>query len=138
MLLFGSTMANAGFVADGSLADWGSNNSWATDTWTTGLTGTGTGFTYAYFNDDLIGNQGHSATLGPNAGGQDYDAEFMGVAKIGNSSPSWIVTGQRADNAQLLFTGRYSVLRRQTGFTASKLAAEWGQAVRRRWSTARG
>lgn len=104
LLLFGGTVANAGFVADGSLADWGSNNSWTTDTWTAGLTGTGSGFTYAYFNDDLIGNQGHSATLGPNAGGQDYDAEFMGIAKIGNKLAIVIVTGQRADNGASYFS----------------------------------
>lgn len=90
--------ANAGFVADGSLTDWGSNNSWTTDSWITGLTGTGSGFTYVFFKDDLAGNAGHSGVLGPNQGGQDYDAEFMGVAVIGNKLVISIVTGQRADN----------------------------------------
>ncbi|MFO1092515.1 MAG: PEP-CTERM sorting domain-containing protein [Planctomycetaceae bacterium] len=97
MTLAGAT-ANASFIADGSLADWGSNDSWTTDSWITGLTGTGSGFSYVYFKEDTPGNDGHGTTLGPNQGGQDYDAEFIGVGVSGTKLNIVIVTGQRQDN----------------------------------------
>lgn len=82
---------------DGNLSDWGI---------TVGDNNT-SNFSSLASNIGLVGShledtgdtQGHNSYLGPNLGGQDYDAEFMGVARQGNTLFVSLVTGQRPDNA---------------------------------------
>jgi hypothetical protein len=51
-----------------------------------------------YHSEDTGDTQGHGFFLDPNYGGQDYDAEFMGVVFDGSKLQIAIVTGQRPDN----------------------------------------
>lgn len=90
-----------GFLIDGNLDDWGVT-----------VADDG-GSTYGFLPTiNLLGSHvedqndhaGNGVYLGPNYGGQDYDAEMMAVAHEGGRYLSVaIVTGQRPDNGFRLF-----------------------------------
>ena len=52
----------------------------------------------ASFIEDSNDHAGDGGYVGPNHGGQNYDAEFLGMALQGNTMYLAIVTGQRPDN----------------------------------------
>ena len=89
------------FTADGNLGEWG------VTTLTGGNTPAG-GSTYAVVaptGSTLIGfmiedtnDSSNSYQVGPNFGGQNYDAEFLGVAVQGSQLLLGIMSGQRPDN----------------------------------------
>jgi hypothetical protein len=59
----------------------------------------GNGFKYNFvLEDNYDYKQNVGDVLGPNQGGQDYDAEFMGVGRDANRLVIAIATGQRPDN----------------------------------------
>jgi len=99
-LLLVPVAARAGLIVDGHLADWGV------------VVADHNGSTYGFLSGlDLLGSHiedqndtaGHSFVLGPNQGGQDYDAEMMAVALEGGRIFIAIVTGQRPDNGLASF-----------------------------------
>ena len=95
--------AFAGPVIDGSVADWGitvgdGNHSNFSHPAVAGAIKL---YTAHEDNDDLAGDSG---VLGPHAGGQNYDVEFMGVAIDSTSLYIAIVTGQRPDNGLVRFS----------------------------------
>lgn len=81
---------------DGDLSDWGvtvadnNNSNFSTPSATIGLV--------SAFEEDQNDNAGNNGYVGPNYGGQNYDAEFMGVALQGKTMYLAIVSGQRPDN----------------------------------------
>lgn len=84
-----------GFTIDGDLSDWGvvvADNNRSTYNFASniGLLGS--------FTEDTDDRAGHSFTVGPNQGGQDYDGEMMAVAYNAGTIYIAIVTGQRPDN----------------------------------------
>ena len=96
--------AHAGPVTvDGSLSDWGitvgDNN---TSTYPVSYSNPGSGFDgatgTAWHLEDQNDGAGNGGYLGPNAGGQNYDAEFLGARIQGGKLYIAIVTGQRPDN----------------------------------------
>lgn len=94
--------ASAAIVVDGNLSDWGitigDNN---TSNYST-LFGPSIGL-LSSFEEDQNDTAGHSFTLGPNLGGQDYDAEFLAAAYNNNTLFIAISTGQRPDNGFAYF-----------------------------------
>lgn len=48
--------------------------------------------------EDVSDQAGHGTLVDPNFGGQDYDAEWMGTALVGNTLYIGILSGQRSDN----------------------------------------
>ncbi|HSW44452.1 MAG TPA: hypothetical protein VLM89_02665 [Phycisphaerae bacterium] len=96
-----ATPAMASIVVDGSLTDWGitvgdSNNTVYT------LLGPSIGLISSMI-EDQDDFSGHGFFLGPNYGGQDYDAEFLGVAYKSGKLYVAILTGQRPDNGLTYF-----------------------------------
>jgi len=110
--------AKGAFDVNGNLSDWGVtvNGEYHLDyaipySYTEGSTGgpsgesewaPGTVFWHAEDSDDGAGSGGY---VGPNYGGQNYDAEFLGVAvEKASGGPTTlrigIATGQRPDNGQ--------------------------------------
>ena len=91
-----STTSASAITIDGNLSDWGvtvadgNNSNFSSPSTTIGLVST--------FTEDQNDFAGDSGYVGPNYGGQNYDAEFMGVAVQGNTMYLAIVTGQRPDN----------------------------------------
>jgi len=92
----------APITIDGNLSDWGitvgDNNSsnFGSLAGDVGLV--------SYHLEDTGDTLGHSYYLGLNYGGQDYDAEFMGVAVQGTTLYVTLVTGQRQDNGFSFFS----------------------------------
>ncbi|MCK4660898.1 MAG: PEP-CTERM sorting domain-containing protein [Phycisphaerae bacterium] len=85
----------APLMVDGDLSDWGvavADNNGTRFSFTPGI---GLLDYYAEDQNDLAGDGG---LLGPNYGGQNYDAELMTVAYQQGSLFLAIVTGQRPDN----------------------------------------
>lgn len=85
-------------VVDGELSDWGVHvadhngsdiNAYA------GHAGIGL---LGWHSEDSNDHQGDSGYVGPNYGGQNYDAEFMGVAHNEGRLVIGLSTGQRPDN----------------------------------------
>ncbi|MHA1569383.1 MAG: hypothetical protein ACTSXZ_07925, partial [Alphaproteobacteria bacterium] len=92
-LTLSAGVANA-FTVDGDLSDWGvsvvdNNGSDFVVSGNPSIAGV-----HVEDQDDTT----NSGYLGPNAGGQNYDAEFMGVAFEGGKLHIAISTGQRPDN----------------------------------------
>lgn len=94
-LLLAASSAWAGpLTVDGNLSDWGvvvadNNGSTFNTSGNIGLLG------------KMVEDQNdtsNSGNLGPGGGGQNYDAEFMGVAQQGGNLFISIVSGQRPDN----------------------------------------
>ena len=56
------------------------------------------GFSYQYHIEDQNDWAGRNGQLGPNQGGQEYDAEFLGAGVDGTNFVIAILTGQRPDN----------------------------------------
>lgn len=113
--------AGAISVGDGNLLDWGINPGYNNTTSSSftysysgsdsalfgGQTGTGTtgnGFIFNYHLEDSDDSKGHSFQLGPQYGGQDYDAEFLGAGIDGSNLAVGILSGQRADNGFSYFS----------------------------------
>lgn len=98
----GRSEVSAAIVVDGNLSDWGvtvaDNN--ASNWGVPGGTGTRTfgGVTYFYHQEDQPDTAGHSYHLGPNLGGQKYDAEFLAWGRQNGHIVIGIATGQRPDN----------------------------------------
>jgi hypothetical protein len=92
-----SAASAAPITVDGSLADWGVSIADNNLSNYSGLLGASIGLLGAHIEDqnDLAGDGGF---VGPNYGGQNYDAEFLGVARDGSTVYMAIVTGQRPDN----------------------------------------
>lgn len=111
--------ASAGTInlGDGSLSDWGVKLGSHSDrlrfkfddvdggtiprgTGNTQYSGTGTygGFQFKYFIEDQDDDNGTGSYLGPHSGGQNYDAEFLGVGVQDGYLVIGISTGQRTDN----------------------------------------
>ena len=88
--------AASAITIDGNLSDWGvtvadnNNSDFSSPSATIGLVST-----FTEDQNDFAGNNGY---VGPNYGGQNYDAEFMGVALQGKTMYLAIVSGQRPDN----------------------------------------
>lgn len=87
-------------TVDGNVADWGitvkdGNKSVFSQA---GVAGTVLQQTFFFALEDQNDTWGDSGYLGPNYGGQNYDAEFMGLAFDANKIYLTIVTGQRPDN----------------------------------------
>ncbi|MCC7413720.1 MAG: PEP-CTERM sorting domain-containing protein [Gammaproteobacteria bacterium] len=116
--LAGPLSAWAGpLTVDGNLADWGistgDQGSSCTATAVSanpGVMSACTGTSYAgllgTLGGDLVGfnledsnDWRNDYLVGPNYGGQNYDGEFLGVARQGNTLYIAIQTGQRPDNA---------------------------------------
>jgi len=106
--------ASAAIVTvDGDLSEWGitvaDTNASSWSGFGTGATVTASGqdttpFTFDFDleqTDDLAGLGG---SLGPLQGGQDYDAEFLGIGLDGMDVVIAIVTGQRPDNTLANFS----------------------------------
>jgi hypothetical protein len=98
-----SPLAVAGPIAvDGGTGDWGFTVADGNASTMNGYAGAGVdGFLGVHFedqNDDS--NSGH---LGPNSGGQNYDAELLAAAAQGNRLYLVLVTGQRPDNGARYF-----------------------------------
>lgn len=99
----GLTVGNAAaLTVDGDLSDWGitvadGNNSDFSSP------NPGIGMVDAFIEDqnDFAGNNGY---VGPNYGGQNYDAEYMGIAVQGTTMYIAIVSGQRPDNGLARFS----------------------------------
>lgn len=95
---FGISLSGAAsaITIDGDLSDWGvtvadgNNSDFSSPSATIGLVST-----FTEDQNDFAGNSGY---VGPNYGGQNYDAEFMGVAVQGRTLYLAIVSGQRPDN----------------------------------------
>jgi hypothetical protein len=68
------------------------------------VAGTTLGTTFFFAREDQNDHWGDSGFLGPNYGGQNYDAEFMGLAFDANRLYLAIVTGQRPDNGFMRFS----------------------------------
>jgi hypothetical protein len=95
--------AFAGPVVDGSVTDWGitvgdGNQSNFSNPAVAGVIKL---YTTREDDNDLAGDSGF---LGPHAGGQNYDVEFMGVAVDSARLYIAIVTGQRPDNGFARFS----------------------------------
>jgi hypothetical protein len=85
----------ATLTVDGDASDWGfsvADNNASTFSPAGGLSLVGL---FVEDSDDLAGDGGY---VGPNLGGQNYDAEAMAVATQGSDLFIIIVTGQRPDN----------------------------------------
>jgi len=90
----------AGLLVDGSLSDWGvvvADRNASVLSFAPGLN------VLAYDVEDQNDDAGISAYLGPNYGGQDYDAELLAVAFDEGKLFIALVTGQRPDNGFKLF-----------------------------------
>lgn len=87
-----ATAAQAGpLTVDGSLSDWGVNiadNNGSTFTPIAGV----------FSHEEDTNDNSNSYYLGPNWGGQNYDAEWLGVHVDGNTLYIGLSTGQRPDN----------------------------------------
>jgi hypothetical protein len=105
MVLLASTLASAGtLLVDGSLTDWGiqvldtaanaADKTASNFNEYTGISGIGLLGWMSEDTNDLT----NSLYLGPNNGGQNYDAEFMAAALQGDRLFLAIVSGQRPDN----------------------------------------
>jgi hypothetical protein len=102
LILTSPATLSAAVVVNGSLSDWGVTvadndaSSWGVSA------GTGTrsfgGFTYFYHQEDQPDLAGDNYVLGPNLGGQNYDAEFLGWGLQDGYIKIGISTGQRPDN----------------------------------------
>ncbi len=82
-------------IIDGDLSDWGvvvSDNNASTFNFPANI-----GLLGSHL-EDQGDNDGNSAFLGPNRGGQNYDAEAMAVAQQNGTLYVMLVTGQRPDN----------------------------------------
>lgn len=99
--------AHAVITVDGYLDDWGVSVHPTTDVleFSGGLSNNVTngsisfmGGTMYYHSEDQNDGAGQGGYLGPNYGGQEYDAEFMGVTISGNTLYVAISTGQRQKN----------------------------------------
>ena len=100
--------AFGGIAINGNLSDWGvsvadNNGSNFGVAAGAGQATLGDGSVMYYHLEDQHDLAGHSTLLGPNYGGQDYDAEFMGVVLNGTQLSIAIVTGQRPDNGFTFF-----------------------------------
>lgn len=91
----------ATITIDGDLSDWGitvaDNNG---SNFSSLATNIGLKASFVEDQNDTAGDGGQ---LGPNAGGQKYDAEFLGAALQGTMLYVAIVTGQRPDNGLYRF-----------------------------------
>ena len=91
-----SAASASAITVDGNLSDWGitvadnNNSNFSSPSTTIGLEAS-----FTEDQNDFAGNNGY---VGPNYGGQNYDAEFMGVAVQGNIMYIAIVSGQRPNN----------------------------------------
>jgi hypothetical protein len=94
--LFSAGMAHAAtLTVDGSASDWGfsvADNNASTFILGAGLSGAGI---FVEDSDDFAGDGG---SVGPNLGGQNYDAEAMAAIVQGSDLYIVIVSGQRPDN----------------------------------------
>ena len=104
-LAFALTAAPAGaatLTVDGNLSDWGitvGDNNTSNFSNVAGDIGL-----LASFTEDQNDTAGDGGFLGPNYGGQNYDAEFLGMALQGSTLYIAIVTGQRPDNGLTRFS----------------------------------
>jgi hypothetical protein len=91
-----SAATAAALTVDGDLSDWGitvadgNNSNFSNPTPGIGLVNS-----FTEDQNDFAGNNGY---VGPNYGGQNYDAEYMGIAVQGTTMYLAIVSGQRPDN----------------------------------------
>ena len=98
--LLSAPAAAATITIDGNLSDWGitvSDSPGSTPLSNFSNLSTTIGL-QASFVEDQNDNAGDGGFLGPNQGGQNYDAEFLGVALQNTTLFIAIVTGQRPDN----------------------------------------
>ena len=93
----GSLPAAAAIVIDGNLGDW---NVTVADNNGSVFTGANTsyGIDGGPFIEDQSDTAGDGGYVGPEYGGQNYDAEFMAAARNGNTLYVALVSGQRPDN----------------------------------------
>ena len=104
----GLSRAYGGITVNGNLSDWGvsvadNNGSTYGVPAGSGQSTLGDGSVMYYHLEDQSDTAGHAGQLGPDYGGQDYDAEFMGVILNGAQLSIAIVTGQRPDNGFQFF-----------------------------------
>ncbi len=100
--MFAAPATASAITIDGDLSDWGvtvaDNNAsnFSSPLTTIGQT--------AYFVEDQDDTAGNGGFLCPNYGGQNYDAEFLGVALDNTTLYISIVTGQRPDNGSTYYS----------------------------------
>jgi len=96
----------AGPIVDGNVSDWGISvaDGNASNFSAPAVAGTVFGATFFFAREDQNDLAGDNGYLGPNYGGQNYDAEFMGLAIDPSRLYVVIVTGQRPDNGLRRFS----------------------------------
>ncbi len=90
-----NTIPAMALIVDGNLSDWGVNVADQNQSTFNFAVNIGLLGSHVEDQDDLAGDSGY---LGPNIGGQNFDAEMMAVALTGGRFYISIVTGQRPDN----------------------------------------
>lgn len=115
--------ATAAVTVDGNLSDWGITPANNYTNWGSGIAssphsiggdggvkgfatiGSGpTAFNFSYHVEDTNDFAGPNVQVGPLYGGQDYDAEFLGVGFDGPNLVISILSGQRFDNLAKYFS----------------------------------
>jgi hypothetical protein len=98
-LLLPVTSLHAGIVVDGSLGDWGVTVGHSS---TGGSTYSGVSATPGLLNHMIedTNDLRNDYYVGPNYGGQNYDAEFLGAAVQDGKLVISVMSGQRTDNTQ--------------------------------------
>ncbi len=127
-----STPARAGVVVDGDLSDWGisvkdsnaSNFNGLSFPPKTGTTSFGS-FDYDYFLEDTNDNS-NNYSVGPNAGGQNFDAEFLGVGTDDTRLVIAIVSGQRPDNHEDKFSPGDIIINTDQGYIGVEVGGGYG------------
>ena len=101
LALSSAPVSAATITIDGNLSDWGitvGDNNTSNFSNLANNIGLLTSFT-----EDQSDTAGDSGYVGPNQGGQNYDAEFLGMALQGSMLYVAIVSGQRPDNGATRF-----------------------------------
>lgn len=101
LALSGAPAGASSITIDGDLSDWGIH---VGDNNTSNFSNLSNSIgLLASFTEDQDDNAGDGGYVGPHYGGQNYDAEFLGVALQGSTLYIAIVSGQRPDNGATRF-----------------------------------
>lgn len=100
LLVGGAALHASPIVVDGDLSDWGYGVSDGNTSAYAPLPAIGLVGNYTEDQDDFAGDGGY---LGPNSGGQNYDAESLSAAVQGNTLYIALTTGQRPDNGLIRY-----------------------------------
>ncbi|MCB1876867.1 MAG: PEP-CTERM sorting domain-containing protein [Chromatiales bacterium] len=98
---FATPSLAAPLIVDGNLGDWGILT--ADNNGSSYNLNSGGDWTLLGSMEEDSNDRSNNYTVGPNEGGQNYDAEFLGVALQGSTLYIGISTGQRPDNGKAFF-----------------------------------